>query len=1120
MKGYFMKKQIFKFTVVLVLFLSTLLTGFLPFSTLKNYRISADNKQNIFVSADEGSDSNPGSMDKPFKTIQKAVDSAGPGSRILVREGIYRESVRVNLTGSESEPIIIEAYENEEVILSGLEEIKGNWSVHEGNIYKIKTDLPLGSMTMIFSDKEKLMPARWPNVGSFLERSSGIADTKSGRLTNTSLYDGDMPDIDWSGGKLWVYVNWFGWTSEIVNYANRTLTIVDRAPDEWTQLGFNTGSTKWYYIYDHLAALDAEREWYYDKNASELYVYLPGGKNPDDVLMEKNVRRTAMDLSGSSFVHVKNIHIMGADLKGSSVRNILLDGLNIQDYGFDADNINGYGSQGNIGITFSGHDVDIRNSEISGASGNGLKVKGDRAVLFNNYIHDIGYSGTFSVALIVDGSDAHIVHNTVTRTGASAIGGNYLYHSIIEYNDFSNCGMVSYDNGTMHWAKNDYGNTEIRYNDFREGRDGAAYVYIDNACSNLLVHHNNIYDIHTDRGQAIGINHPGNYIQIYENSVEGSFRSVHGHVFVDDTYKISVYNNKFSEGYRATGPAIIRDNTIQDFEMLDFPGGKPGHNFENPPVKPDLVYSDNKEVNLVKNAGFEQKLGSEWIRYGIKKAVLQGAKGDSINQDKGFTRTGDNSVRLREGNGMDGIMQIVENLTPDSYYEFAGWIKVEEGEEGRIGIRDYGGEELSSTVTDTKEGWERHIFFIKTGPSSTSATVFLEKTTSGPNNVYGDDFGLVYLGDTLPPPPPPAPGENIILDTTYEADDQAGETEAWEQLKDAEIKFSEKTQDYSFSIKEGGQALLILKNYIKAGEAYIIDATGLLSEADEDAAGLLQVRCLDEDGKLLDKTMAEAVLSFSDNEQERKTLRLVLPEETAAVRIELINTSEHTFDIENLAFRENANLIKDPGYEDSVNLLHYDSVARSRVVEADGTNEHLIYEGRRALGLEPTAGSYADLKFYVMTGAYEKTRYRFSVMGMRGEGDTDGRILSILCQEGKGKIMGGWGKSVQMSFEDTEYTKQSQEFLSFPNTKVFELAISIGAGKAPAYFDNLELYELADEAVPTKAFTLDIEGDAGDSDSSAAAGFFKQYYWVLIIALAAVAVLVILAVKLIKQKEK
>jgi len=47
-----------------------------------------------------GDDANPGTSDRPFRSIQKATDAAGPGDTVEIGAGTYREYVSLNRSGS------------------------------------------------------------------------------------------------------------------------------------------------------------------------------------------------------------------------------------------------------------------------------------------------------------------------------------------------------------------------------------------------------------------------------------------------------------------------------------------------------------------------------------------------------------------------------------------------------------------------------------------------------------------------------------------------------------------------------------------------------------------------------------------------------------------------------------------------------------------------------------------------------------------------------------------------------------------------------------------------------------------------------------------------------------
>ncbi|MCJ7434295.1 MAG: cadherin domain-containing protein, partial [Anaerolineales bacterium] len=79
---------------------------------------------------DDAPSGGDGSAAAPFKTIQEGVNHAGPGTQVLVADGIYHEAVTFNASGSEGNWIQVKA-EGSGVILDGSENLSGNiWKPH------------------------------------------------------------------------------------------------------------------------------------------------------------------------------------------------------------------------------------------------------------------------------------------------------------------------------------------------------------------------------------------------------------------------------------------------------------------------------------------------------------------------------------------------------------------------------------------------------------------------------------------------------------------------------------------------------------------------------------------------------------------------------------------------------------------------------------------------------------------------------------------------------------------------------------------------------------------------------------------------------------------------------
>ncbi|MFJ8884612.1 right-handed parallel beta-helix repeat-containing protein [Streptomyces sp. NPDC102402] len=73
------------------------------------------------VVAVDGDDSAAGTLDAPLRTIQEAVDRAGPGDVIAVRGGTYAlvDNITITTSGEASQPITLGAYQDEQVVIDG-----------------------------------------------------------------------------------------------------------------------------------------------------------------------------------------------------------------------------------------------------------------------------------------------------------------------------------------------------------------------------------------------------------------------------------------------------------------------------------------------------------------------------------------------------------------------------------------------------------------------------------------------------------------------------------------------------------------------------------------------------------------------------------------------------------------------------------------------------------------------------------------------------------------------------------------------------------------------------------------------------------------------------------------
>merc|ERR1719266_521512 len=127
---------------------------------------------NIYVDSSTGSDSNPGSIKQPLKTIAAAVTAArksGKGCTIFLRQGTFYLRSPVYLNSQDSD-LTIQNYNGEEVWLSGgvlLEDL--TWQPHQvnraTNIWKTNVSkYNLGKVLALRVNGSRVSPARYPNA--------------------------------------------------------------------------------------------------------------------------------------------------------------------------------------------------------------------------------------------------------------------------------------------------------------------------------------------------------------------------------------------------------------------------------------------------------------------------------------------------------------------------------------------------------------------------------------------------------------------------------------------------------------------------------------------------------------------------------------------------------------------------------------------------------------------------------------------------------------------------------------------------------------------------------------------------------------------------------------------
>lgn len=113
-------------------------------------------------------DDNPGTLDRPWRTLSNAAARVQPGDTVIIHAGRYRESVNIARAGTADAPIVFQAFEDDAVVLDGTDEIPPeSWQPVSGftKVLALPLDHDPGQVLLdgspIYMKVVKLGPTQW-----------------------------------------------------------------------------------------------------------------------------------------------------------------------------------------------------------------------------------------------------------------------------------------------------------------------------------------------------------------------------------------------------------------------------------------------------------------------------------------------------------------------------------------------------------------------------------------------------------------------------------------------------------------------------------------------------------------------------------------------------------------------------------------------------------------------------------------------------------------------------------------------------------------------------------------------------------------------------------------------
>ena len=486
-----------------------------------------------------GSDSAPGSLDQPLRTIQAAADRAAAGDTVLIRGGTYRETVTLPRSGTAAAPIVFRPYQTEAVTVSGADIIaKTSWAAHAGSVYKAPQGWDLGEgNNQVFVDGQMMIEARWPNTTLDVSRPKkdtvdAITAMYAGEASYATITDDELAGVAdgaWDGGTIHI--------ASGQSWVTQSGTITDSGPGKITfdyvqRLNPKSGRFETpeagdpYFLTGKFVALDAAAEWFFDGGDDLLYLWTPAGDSPANHTVEVKRRDFAFDLGGRDYVSIIGLDIFAATIvTDSSSSNIVLDGIDAKYVGHFTNSETGWETPLDASISLAGTDSVIRNSTVAYAAGNGIWLTGERNRVENTTIRDAGYSGANGSGIRAQGPAHFIRNNTIYNVGRSGVLASRLVAGRVVHNVIHDVMLQTTDGGGVYTYGTDGLGTEIAYNriyNVLTGGFGGVGVYLDNGSTHHVVHHNLTYNVN----HGAKLNPPARDNEIFNNTFVATSRGV------------------------------------------------------------------------------------------------------------------------------------------------------------------------------------------------------------------------------------------------------------------------------------------------------------------------------------------------------------------------------------------------------------------------------------------------------------------------------------------------------------------------------------------------------------------------------------------------------------------
>ncbi len=651
-----------------------------------------------------------GTSSAPYQTINYVFNNGliNTGDHLVLHEGVYRETVVVNINGITIRPRV-----GDHVTISGANWYGANsWSDPDGdgvfeltlNTSQVETDF-----TQLLVNGQHRQIARFPNNTSpYKNYVSGsnreMMDPRDQKTGFAVLLNGSKPAGANQTGQ--VTFSWHGGTPKLPNvtFTNEAIVRgfigklrnnifsysqdggqVARAGDrKVTFKSFMEQGNIWGadvavtqpegfgYIMDY-SVLDYEGEWFWRKTQNKMYYKPVGG-----TVIGKNfeIQRRQYVLK----VQANNVSVEDIDFKVGEVELKNANTTNFTNCTFTY--LSPYQYRRQYGVFRQGvllNNADNTNFEscyIGHTWGSGVIIlKGSDNTKINNcYIEDIGWMGQFTVAIENNGNNTQITKNSIGKASRFHIRTTESVYMKITDNDFYGAMSMGEDAGAIMFTSTgrpdglNMQNSVIAWNKIHDMKGIPAYdpqdysnkkylvaLYLEDT-DNYTVHHNLIY----------GLENEYTSVRLKGNGTPETTKNINCVTYLGPrtkkmNNKIHFYNNTCWGYNRFFSFWRIDDGEVNALE-----------------VKNNLIMND-KENYLDHGQGAENKLRQsnfftfteEVDEYGIN--IVSGRNKSVVNAADHYVDANNDNFRLKTSSAYNNDGLVISGITTETTPAIGAW---------------------------------------------------------------------------------------------------------------------------------------------------------------------------------------------------------------------------------------------------------------------------------------------------------------------------------------------------------------------------------------------------------------------------------------------------------------